>query len=112
MTDRELLEAAARAAGIDATWSEWSTGRVAEFGCIKYQKHEGLRFNGKTWNPLTDDGDAFRLAAGLGLVVDFSRPSAALPFTRHEYSLSEGGNNPEATRRAIVRAAAQIGGKR
>ena len=107
MTDRELLEAAARAVGyeIHAKWqAERDDAGYGAVGLWLQSGHTG-------WNPLTDDAAAFRLAASLGLVVDFSRPSAALPFTRHEYTLSEGGNNPEATRRAIVRAAAQIGGK-
>lgn len=54
MTDRELLELAAKAAGY-------------EFGWI----HDGPRIKcaeGWTpWNPLTDDGDAFRL----GIVMDY-----------------------------------------
>lgn len=97
MTDRELLEAAARAAGPEVFGEPGLYFRRLENHCVT------------AWNALTDDGDAFRLAASLGLVVDFSRPSAALPFSRHEYDLSDGGNNAAATRRAVVRAAAEIG---
>ncbi len=43
MTDRELLEYAAKAAGLDHLW-------VVEI--------DGISPN---WNPLTDDGDALRL---------------------------------------------------
>lgn len=98
-TDRELLELAAKAAGIplkelDDRYDCWEATPV---------------LIGRAWNPLTDDDDAFRLAATLGLVVDFSRPSAALPFTRHSYDLSDGGGSAEAARRAVVRAAAEIG---
>ncbi|MFM0141704.1 hypothetical protein [Paraburkholderia sp. RL18-085-BIA-A] len=54
MNDRELLELAARAIGIPLEWSK-------ESDC-------GPRTTGwKTWNPLTDDGDAFRLAMKLDL---------------------------------------------
>jgi len=89
MTDRELLEAAAKAAG---------NGFVIGY-----------------WNPLTDDGDALRLAVKLGIDLTFY--------------LNAQGNGPwveaatdddasdellqadpyAATRRAIVRAAAEIG---
>lgn len=99
MTDRELLELAAKAAG------------------IKYSKYhqngwlllKGLWVDGRNWNPLTDDGDALRLAVKLGLVVDCSRPSAGEPFKQHAIWLDETMSNSELTRRAIVRAAAEIG---
>ena len=105
-TDRELLELAARAAGIELRgWYEGAM-HADDFGAMLTALGTGL---GTWWNPLTDDGDALRLAASLGLVVDFSRPSAGLPFTRHSYDLSVGGNDVAATRRAITRAAAEIG---
>jgi len=53
MTDRELLELAAKAAGIDVNC-------VSSDGVHSYDTDV-------IWNPLTDDGDAFRLAAILGL---------------------------------------------
>ena len=96
MTDRELLELAAKAAGYTLRDHYEGYPPIAEE-------------TNAAWNPLADDGDAFRLASALGLVVDFSRPSAALPFRRHSYELSVGGNDNTATRRAIVRAAAEIG---
>jgi len=49
MTDRELLEAAAKAAGI----------QVHPDGIEWNRNEEGYR-----WNPLTDDGDALRLRSG------------------------------------------------
>lgn len=55
MTDRELLKAAAEAAGYE------------------YAKHGGyIVVDGipGNWNPLNDDGDAFRLAVKLGVLVD------------------------------------------
>ena len=113
-TDRKLLELAALAAGLvyehpgiayPAGFKEQvATWHPVTSGCDKFE-HIPLA----EWNPLTDDGDALRLAVKLGLVVDFSRPSAALPFARHSYDLSDGGNNAETARRAIVRAAAEIG---
>ena len=94
MTDRELLELAAKAAGVDArrlphAWPE--------------------RFDDDQWNPLIDDGDAFRLAVDLGLVADFSRPSAGKPYKQHAIWLDETMSNAELARRAIVCAAAEIG---
>ncbi|WP_129141476.1 hypothetical protein [Modicisalibacter coralii] len=51
MDDKELLEKAARAAGIDGKYHVvWrGVGRTDEYGCFE------------VWNPLADDGDAFRL---------------------------------------------------
>ena len=96
MTDRELLEAAAKAAGIEFGWIHDTPRIRAEMGWTP-------------WNPLTDDGDALRLAVTLGLVVDFSRPSAGEPYKQHHIWLDEHCDNATLTRRAIVRAAAEIG---
>ena len=86
MTDRELLERAAKAAGIDIEW-----------------------YGPKQWNPLTDDGDALRLAVKLGLLVEFI-PDRFDLFQRFYGEEIDKDNKPsEATRRAIVRAAAEIG---
>ena len=61
MTDREMLELAARAAGLK------------EFTEINGRFAVRTRFTGmqdwSPWNPLTDDGDALRLAVKLGLHV-------------------------------------------
>ena len=100
--DRELLELAAKAAG------------------IVISEHIGIRSDyfaddstGKEWNPLTDDGDALRLAVTLQMTVLVHQFTAmaetgAVTFQAREkatmnYSIGE------ATRRAIVRAAAAIG---
>ena len=53
MTDRELLEAAAKAAGIDYYARAQSGGMLTDNG---------------EWNPLTDDGDALRLAVRLRMM--------------------------------------------
>jgi hypothetical protein len=99
MSDREMLELAAKAAGIDVRWYQGDCLRVAD-------KCNG--FAGK-WNPLTSDGDALRLAVTCGLVVDCSRPSAGEPYKQHAIWRDETMSNAELTRRAIVRAAAEIG---
>ena len=97
MDDKTLLEMAAKAAGPDV---------FGEPGCY-FRRLENHCVTG--WNPLADDGDALRLAVDLGLVVDCSRPSAALPFTRHAYEQADYTDQKAATRRAIVHAAAAIG---
>ena len=87
MTDRELLKLAAKAAGMD--YSVWSPGSAPI-----------------VWNPLHYDGDALRLAMQLDLVV-LQRNAK----TRNGYQAveAEGADLYAATRRAIVRAAAEIG---
>lgn len=92
MSDREMLEFAAKAAGV----------RLED-------GHHWVDGFWTRWNPLTDDGDAFRLMVALGLVVDCSRPSAGEPFKQHAVWLDGAMSNAELTRRAIVRAAAEIG---
>lgn len=97
MTDRELLEAAAKAAGIKVGWRD-------SVGCMCYSSSPYH----VAWNPLTDDGDALRLAVALRLVVDVGTEAA------HAYCNGPGEVEPHgadpyaATRRAIVRAAAAL----
>jgi len=107
--DKELLELAAKAAGIEGEWSRWHQS----YGDLWV---EGLNTGGPIlWNPLTDDGDALRLAVKLGLLIDATRGI----FAGVRYSSENGydvwlyeplNNDPyAATRRAIVRAASEIG---
>jgi hypothetical protein len=102
MTDRELLEAAAKAAGIDITIMALSGPNIISGSDA-----------GKLWNPLTDDGDALGLAVKLGLAVsvEFRVGSTAVLWGPPMGTVREfHGEDPHAaTRRAIVRAAAAIG---
>jgi hypothetical protein len=98
MNDRELLEAAAKAAGMDIEWQPCGWAHDNNTGC--------------EWNPLTDDGDAFRLS--VKLQIDVNHYYVEVQATRYDilvYELfSEHKSDPyAATRRAIVRAAAEIG---
>jgi hypothetical protein len=101
MTDRELLELAAKAIGtvyVDgASWDE-----------------------GAGWNPLYDDGDALRLAVNLDICVEpFSPEKSTIAYLDAlVHKVDEACQSPRewhgtdpcaATRRAIVRAAAEIG---
>jgi hypothetical protein len=111
VTDRELLELAAKAAGMtDASFD-------ADLDCITYC-HEagpyGAQF--KTWNPINDDGDALRLAVKLGLhisqqlsYVSVMQPHSSAATRGICWTESYGLDEYTATRRAIVRAAAAIG---
>ena len=106
MNDRELLELAAKAAGVDGKW--------LGDGSLWIGPYDG----GNQWTPLTDDGDALRLAVKLKLCLT-SWPDQTPPHAMIGYSTgpTHGDNCIEvygddcmaATRRAIVRAAAEIG---
>jgi hypothetical protein len=100
MTDRELLEAAAKAAGIEFGWIHDTPRIRAEMGWTP-------------WNPITDSGDAFELAVKLRLTTNCSYDDVTLcgqEFTQKDVFIERNGEDPyAATRRAIVRAAAAIG---
>jgi hypothetical protein len=107
MSDRELLELAAKAIFIEAVWSSSGTMLLP-----KTQTNEGC----DEWNPLTDDGDAMRLAAALPdvtVVIDNHMNWCGIHLTaeRGKYDLVEyfNGDRAYSIRLAIVRAAAEIG---
>jgi hypothetical protein len=111
MTDRELLELAAKAAGA-------LIGFDPDDSC-----HIGIPGTSEMlpWNPLTDDGDALRLFCRLPwMVIETSdvgvtvrergEAAARVYFKCTEWLDTHKGDLAAATRRAIVRAAAAIGG--
>ena len=95
MTDRELLELAAKAISLpECGWMG---------PAFMYVKDN--RFT--DWNPLTDDGDALRLACRLHINVFIyhdETSTATLGVVAKNWGSVEAN-----TRRAIVRAAAEIG---
>lgn len=112
ISDQELLELAARAAG----------------ECFSHKLDNGVqgkrtgpfvvrRQRWTQWNPLTDDGDALRLAeqCSLTVCIDGTGTVSACDQRRKKdvfvtQSIREcGGSRIVAARRAIVRAAAAIG---
>lgn len=101
MTDRELLELAAKAAG----YSEFCIDEVGEAQARKQNEVWA------SWNPLTDDGDALRLAALIMLPVAFYHFKTVVEMGNYgrivEHWVDQG--RYLATRRAIVRAAAELG---
>ena len=107
MSERELLEAAAKAAGM--TWLVWTPGASP---LVPYE-HRAQADNGH-WNPLAYDGDALRLAVKLNLTCRFyfgnTCAQATVPGNPSAYVDVQNTADPMAgARRAIVRAAAEIG---
>lgn len=114
-TDRELLELAAKAAGLPVGHED---GRY--FWCEHGTRGAGMYcIHGNTplyWNPLTDDGDALRLAVVLKIDIHqrVSEPRVAAVAAMHSPQIERVPNESQRlalTRRAIVRAAAAIGEK-
>ncbi len=101
MSDRELLEAAARAAGLPVEWDD----RTEQTVLVDANEWAGW------WNPLIDDGEALRLAVKLRISV-YHAPSGAMmaisPDGSGRYD-EDNGDPLAATRRAITRAAAELG---
>ena len=110
MSDRELLELAAKAAGIDYSHdnAHWKHEDYCEFW-----SYDDLCTCGARWNPLTDDGDALRLAVKLGLTVSQLMNNREVEVSDYDETVFVNEfHEPDpcaATRRAIVRAAAEIG---
>jgi hypothetical protein len=104
--DRELLELAARALG-------------AEFEEVEGEGYGNLHFpDGSvvySWNSLEFSGDAFELQVKLGLTVERDEfdgviYTQAVPRgSRHAFDEPCGVDPVAATRRAVTRAAAEIG---
>ena len=103
MSDRELLELAAKAAGRGSKWWMESVWNGPD----------------REWNPLTDDGDALRLAVKCGIEIwpDREAKEVVVGFCIGKgqnmvglnFSADFEDDEMAATRLAIVRAAAQIG---
>lgn len=109
--DRALLEAAARAAGVQIV------GPVEKYIVQPNAEHIGgfIVRNDKggdsAWNPLRDDGDALRLAVERNMQVDIARETGSVHATNGKGGALEqcalDGDWGAATRRAIVRAVAE-----
>ena len=117
MSDRELLEFAAKAAGIHVpTKKDYPWAYIDESGIFRDISCAGDGTRMSRWNPITDDGDAMRLMVRLRLeprFIDNSHSNGAEPsrVTLHNFSgiVENIGDDPAAAlRRAIVRAAAEI----
>lgn len=102
MTDRELLELAAKAAGIEHGADRLDCG-------LSITLPDGRHYSLPRWNPLEDDGDALRLAVKMGMDVVTGRGRSDAYCRGVRVSEYNGDDPYAATRRAIVRAAAEIG---
>lgn len=101
MTDLEMLELAAKAAGYSPLKEIQRFCTAAGGSYVELVTSDGFE-----WNPLTDDGDALRLAVKLGLWVHIGKYDVAIEGTPIEESCVKCPY--AATRRAIVRAAAKM----
>ena len=103
MTDRELLELAAKAAGIEI--GEWDE----QMQVFDASKVDGIPI----WNALTSDRDALRLAVKLGFGMSTGGVATVVHHygepCRRRFEEPHCKDADAATRRAIVRAAAEIG---
>lgn len=116
MKDRELLELAAKAAGIPLAYAPHDHAYCGVL-TAEWDKTRNTPY----WSPLTDDGDALRLAVKLRLDLHYEdQPSWLGEIVEVLSQRDEAGachcttvalaDDPcAATRRAIVRAAAEIG---
>jgi hypothetical protein len=103
MTDMELLELAARAAGIK--WDHEECGTLYLLDPLQ------------PWNPLTDDGDALRLAVKLKINIEHVETLSRSPHGINCWPVGRGdcgamehdlSDYAAAVRRAIVRASAAL----
>jgi|SRR5690554_425489 len=102
MTDRELLELAAKAAGYVVD---------SDFYRLDVRDTSGAPIR---WNPLEDDGDALRLAMALGIDIVWCSSGRVITIASvgdraFEVVESSREDREENTRRAITCAAAEIG---
>lgn len=112
MTDREMLELAAKAAGFgdpegNFIWTESEYPRGSKTNGALWN-YIGWCDTAQLWNPLTDDGDALRLAVKLQLEIYIDHRGVAVR-THCGLKVLESECHAEATRRAITIAAAKIG---
>ncbi|WP_145902412.1 hypothetical protein [Pseudomonas brassicacearum] len=106
MSDQKLLELAAKAAGMDPPFD----------GHGVFSAWVGTAENGHWWDPLSDDGDALRLAVQLDLLIySYSAEQKCVAkwfaegFAVEYWHWNQNQGAGPAMRRAIVRAAAEIG---
>lgn len=97
MDDRELLEPAAKAAGLELNGASMKPMYMGEDG------------QWVLWNPLNDDGDALRLACNLGMDLSLwgtTITASKGPAYSEKFVFD---NRAKSVRYAIVECAAQLG---
>lgn len=102
--DRELLELAAKAAGLNINGWYGEAEADGPWAMCNPRPSEDVG-----WNPLTNDGDALRLAVRMKMVVNICGHFTFVCGLDTDVEELHNGDPYAATRRAIVRAAAEIG---
>ena len=109
MTDREPLEMAAKAAGYELDYTIRPDGKAF----YNTRRNAIALADGRWFAPFSDDGDALRLAVKLKIDVCHTNIHSAQVHAMADYEVAciedSGDDSCAATRRAIVRAAAEIG---
>ena len=112
-SDRELLALAAKAAGLQLCGYSWigeneddDECEVLESAFVKLHPEQELATK---WNPLTDDGDALRLAVKLHMQVSITTESCRAETLPVLGVRANDNDEFAATRRAVVMAAAAVG---
>ena len=104
LSDKELLELAARSVSMNDY--HYAPGWNAMAKYLENNPKKGFVWS-TYWNPIVDMQDAMNLASALGLVVDFSRPSAGFPYESPVIWLDLFMDNMQLAARSIVLAAAR-----
>jgi hypothetical protein len=109
MDDRTLLELAAKAAGYDIQWNEkWPCGGSYMIRVVP-EPTDPILSKWVPWNSLSENGDALRLAVDLNITFrNFGHVMSAIG-SGGQFNEYADGDAYAATRRAITRAAAEIG---
>ena len=111
MTEREMLELAAKAVGFD-TKHNWNAERLEMVPALNalVVKRDGELVS-TAWNPLQNDGDCFRLEDDLEIDITRAesgiKASCGIPFVFERYADHE--SKSAARRFAVTRLAAEIG---
>ena len=117
MTDRELLELAAKAAGIEVHESDDGTMQRRPVLAMTHYV-QGQPYSETRWDPLRDDAQAHRLAADLRIDVLWAEHSPSVVVNNDSWANESNlvevresyfhSTKYEALRRAIVIAAAEL----
>lgn len=107
MTDREMLEFAAKAAGLIVKRNTEMVDSDDRF--IGLRVREDVKSPYRTWNSLTNLADALSLAVELQISLHHFRDSCAAATGARFFTELHNGNPQVAACRAITSAAAEIG---
>jgi hypothetical protein len=112
-TDKELLELAARAVGYDISHPMNKERQEMNPPVLGFVTYLGGNLQCTLWNPLDDDGQALRLAVKLkvDVIPKWGDNCVCVIGGGDHFEESQETGMYAAMRRAIVRAAAEIGAK-